>query len=67
MMFLTPGTTVQTMTTATLSIQSCHTSENGMKGNFYNQSIFFRISSQQIIIAGIVLLTVLSLQKWIFQ
>ena len=49
MMFLTPGTTVQTMTTATLSTQSCHTSKNGMKSNFYNQSIFFRISSQQTI------------------
>ena len=47
MMFLTQGTTVQTMTTATPSTQSCHTSKNGMKGNFYNQSIFFRISSQQ--------------------
>ena len=67
MMFLTPGTTVQTMTTATPSTQSCHTSKNGMKDNFYNQSIFFRISSQQTTIGGGVLLTILSLQKWIFQ
>ena len=37
------------------------------EGNFYNQSIFCRISSQQTTIDGRVLLTVLSLQKWIFQ
>ena len=38
-----------------------------VEGNFYNQSIFCRISSQQTTIDGGVLLTVLSLQKWIFQ